>query len=259
MFIAAMEIAFHRPQPILYNDVEFNFHVYCPLSYEPNLTRIVKPLWEYLPFTLQSLVNDPKFNQTYVVNIRTVMTENLNADLKVDQQVQFCGLTRPWNATCADTELLRYTCSNPGPVFDLKTNEEAYVFWINQVNEINVTISTKDPYTSVNSCYQTEEIPNEDEELYPERCWNRIRSPKWQGCTYKDPTDLGENSSTYNSSPIGYNNFPTSTHIHGLEVRPLFDGNPLSWFSKQAKGIGFMSLEEEYFGFITDAEREAIY
>lgn len=86
-----------------------------------------------------------------------------------------------------------------------------------------------------------------------------IRSPKWRGCTYKDPTDLGENPSTYETSPIGYNNFPVSTHIHGLEVRPLFDGNPLSWFSKKAKGIGYMSLEEKYFDVVTDAEREIIY
>lgn len=88
-------------------------------------------------------------------------------DLKEDQQIQFCGLTRPWNGSCEDAESVRYTCSNPGPVFDLETDQEVYVLWVNQVNSINVSISTQDPYTSVNSCYQTTRIPNEDQSLYP--------------------------------------------------------------------------------------------
>jgi hypothetical protein len=36
---------------------------------------------------------------------------------------------------------------------------------------------------------------------------------------------------------------PTSPHIHGLETRPIFDGNPLSWFNNVGdKGVGFISL-----------------
>lgn len=39
-------------------------------------------------------------------------------------------------------------------------------------------------------------------------------------------------------------NWPTSTHIHGLEIRPTFDGNPLSWVANSGlKGIGAMSLD----------------
>ena len=29
---------------------------------------------------------------------------------------------------------------------------------------------------------------------------------------------------------MNYMNSIVSTHVHGLEVRPAFDGNPLSWF-----------------------------
>lgn len=74
MLLAALEVAFHRPTPIFYNDVEFDFHVYCPLYYEPNLTRMSKPFWEHLPYAPQTLNKDPKLKKTYVVNIREVLT-----------------------------------------------------------------------------------------------------------------------------------------------------------------------------------------
>ena len=38
-----------------------------------------------------------------------------------------------------------------------------------------------------------------------------------------------------------------SPHIHGLSVRPAFDGNPLSWFGKSGVGIGYFSGEMKYF------------
>lgn len=42
---------------------------------------------------------------------------------------------------------------------------------------------------------------------------------------------------------LDWNSVPTSTHVHGLEVRPSFDGHPLSWFTSDgAKGVGFLSL-----------------
>lgn len=40
-----------------------------------------------------------------------------------------------------------------------------------------------------------------------------------------------------------------SPHIHGLETRPAFDGNPLSWFNNVGdKGVGYQSLNNtQYF------------
>ena len=42
---------------------------------------------------------------------------------------------------------------------------------------------------------------------------------------------------------------PINPHIHGLSIRPVFDGNPLSWFSNNGdKGVGFESLNNpQYF------------
>lgn len=144
-------------------------------------------------------------------------------------------------------------CSNPGPVFDLKTNEEINVFWINQIKEVDPNLSWQGVYSQVNSCYKnkTSEIPH--------RCYQKIKTDNWFGCTYLDPTDLGENSSSHELSLLGPKNVPTSTHIHGLEVRPYFDGNPLSWISRKGRGIGFLSYEQEYFNVLSDFERDIIY
>ena len=47
---------------------------------------------------------------------------------------------------------------------------------------------------------------------------------------------------------IDRNNSPTSTHLHGMEVRPAYDGNPLSWFSNHGEvGEGYLSYNMTYF------------
>ena len=175
----------------------------------------------------------------------------------VDQQFQYCSLARPWDGTCENDA--DYVCSNPGPAFDLKTNEEVYVFWVNQVEKVNLTFADKGIYGSVNDCYQTTDIPDDGNDVYPQRCFQKSKSDTFFGCTYKDPTDLGENETTYEHSPLAYDNFPISAHVHGLEVRPYFDGNPLSWISRKARGIGFMSYEQKYFNSISERQREIIY
>jgi FtsP/CotA-like multicopper oxidase with cupredoxin domain len=49
-----------------------------------------------------------------------------------------------------------------------------------------------------------------------------------------------------------------STHVHGLEVRPAFDGNPLSWYTMLAKGVGYLSAEDVYFSKMTEMEANLI-
>ena len=57
---------------------------------------------------------------------------------------------------------------------------------------------------------------------------------------------------------INVDNWPMSTHVHGLEVRPAFDGNPLSWFSHDAEGVGYLSLEDSYFGKLSRDEAKIV-
>jgi hypothetical protein len=65
--------------------------------------------------------------------------------------------------------------------------------------------------------------------------------------TFDDPTTHPHTSGQ--NLRISYNAWPISTHIHGGEVRPAFDGNPLSWHSNDPKrkefGVGMFSLSEK--------------
>ena len=51
-------------------------------------------------------------------------------------------------------------------------------------------------------------------------------------CTYKSPTNHTPYSTHNENFKTGLNNIPMVTHVHGLEVRPTFDGNPMSWLGK---------------------------
>jgi hypothetical protein len=62
--------------------------------------------------------------------------------------------------------------------------------------------------------------------------------------TYDDPTS----SDMSGMKPIGINknNWPSVAHVHGAEIRPTFDGNPLSWidnhpYNQSLRGTGAMS------------------
>ena len=65
--------------------------------------------------------------------------------------------------------------------------------------------------------------------------------------TYFDPTDIRDNFETLEKGQITVDSVPISPHIHGLSVRPAYDGNPLAWFSNSGVGAGFFSAEQEYF------------
>lgn len=62
---------------------------------------------------------------------------------------------------------------------------------------------------------------------------------------------LNLNASFKHKEPLALNatHIPLNIHVHGLESRPTFDGNPESFFKKKGvKGIGFQSLlNEEYY------------
>ena len=72
----------------------------------------------------------------------------------------------------------------------------------------------------------------------------------YESCTYLHPTDLTPNYTHTQSYQLSSRNIPIVTHIHGLEVRPTLDGNPLAWLGKHGRtGPGFLSIlqGEKYF------------
>lgn len=71
--------------------------------------------------------------------------------------------------------------------------------------------------------------------------------PKTEGCTFYEEANL---SYPTRKVRVSKTHFPISPHLHGLEKRPAFDGNPLSWFSNNGdRGPGYFSLPDstEYF------------
>ena len=62
-------------------------------------------------------------------------------------------------------------------------------------------------------------------------------------CTYQSPTNIVPGNTLEKNYLISPLNIPFVTHIHGLEVRPAFDGNPMAWLGKDGKiGTAFQSL-----------------
>ena len=60
--------------------------------------------------------------------------------------------------------------------------------------------------------------------------------------TFIDPTIKSNNTTPM---VIASKAWPTSTHVHGAEVRPTFDGNPLSWISNYGhRGEAAFSLND---------------
>ena len=156
----------HHPQ-VEFTKHQFSYHVFCPLSSDKNLVKREHTFMEKLPFTFKPLLEHIKLEKTYVVTAQTVMTSLPEANMPVDQQIHFCGLARPWNGSCQNYDEVEYVCSNPGPIFDLKTNEEIYVFWINNIGNINISLSYGEYYNRSNYCYRVDSYPDHHSENYP--------------------------------------------------------------------------------------------
>ena len=63
---------------------------------------------------------------------------------------------------------------------------------------------------------------------------------KHRTCTYSSPTYHADLNDTLEVVKTNFKKIPMVTHIHGLEVRPTFDGNPLSWIANEGElGVGY--------------------
>ena len=133
---------------------------------------------------------------------------------------------RDWNGSC---ENAKYYCVSPGAMFDFSVGEYQDVIWVNQLD------SDKMPDNGEGSC------------LVDTGHACEIKAKTDFARTFHTPTDLG--NTNWHVQEIQPDYWPSVTHIHGLEVRPNFDGNPLTWISNnqvnQTAGIGFMDLENE--------------
>jgi hypothetical protein len=68
--------------------------------------------------------------------------------------------------------------------------------------------------------------------------------PQYKHFVYEDPTILPP-AEHYRNFTINNLTTPISTYVHGMIVRPTFNGGPLSWFTSRGQvGVGFSTAEK---------------
>lgn len=113
-------------------------------------------------------------------------------------------------------------------MFDIPTRDPVDIIWINSLNPDHL------PDTS-GSCLDTKDPPSSD------FCTLMAKINKTQ--TFLDPTRNDMNSKkAFKRFKIGKDSWPMSTHIHGAEIRPTFDGNPLSWIDNGDVQTGIFGI-----------------
>ena len=154
--------------------------------------------------------------------------------------LRYCGFVRDWNQNEEDCVNGRYVCSTPGPYFDTVEGTDTTVIWVNQIG----SLEGKNMSGEGISCrYNVPDLKN----LKCSISKKKIHSGSKDDClekTFYDPTNHTGNP----TMEIDTDNSPVSTHLHGMEVRPAYDGNPLSWFSNHGEvGEGYLSYNMTYF------------
>ena len=162
----------------------------------------------------------------YVITIKNHVVTN--KDGKEEAKLTYCGLARTWDGSCDNA---KYVCSAPGPAFDVLKDVPIYVVWRNEIGKINETlIDLPNQFSGeMADCYNQTLINNNGK---PHRCFPKQKKKGFEEFTYYEPTDLRDTHDSIEKGEVKLDNVIVSPHIHGLEVRPAFDGNPLSWFGR---------------------------
>jgi hypothetical protein len=72
--------------------------------------------------------------------------------------------------------------------------------------------------------------------LVPNYCHLMVKKNHTQ--TFLDVTQMNMSSSAFLEKRITPKTWPMVTHLHGAEIRPTMDGNPLSWIDNEDKKDG---------------------
>ena len=224
MVILATVLAalFSAPQNSLTPVVAFQFDTYCPIDSLSDLAAINK---ELASTGLPPLDFDFTVNPNIFV-VHTQARPSNVSDPDSPAMLYYCGMAkRWWEGNCNNA---RYVCSAPGPMFYFNRKKEATIIWVNAINSTNLNWTKS-------SCY--------DDSSSDHDCTATARPASRGSCTYFSPTDYRSEEKEY--FRVEQTAVPISPHIHGLEIRPTFDGNPLSWFAPDgSRGSAFQSLHE---------------
>jgi hypothetical protein len=149
----------------------------------------------------------------------------------------FCSFVTVWDKPDCATAVP--ACTVPGPLFYVQRHrpiEVAFVYDIRnkggQVFALSYTPCMSP--TGYNIPY----------------CRLMQKKQGFETCTYQSPTNMIPNNTYEHVFQMSLNNIPVVTHVHGMEVRPSLDGNPLAWLGPAGEvGVAYQSLlfGESYF------------
>lgn len=203
--------------------VAFQFDTYCPVDNAGALQTINEQL------ALQG-IPPLKFDYGANPNIYVVHTQAKPAnasDPSSSAMLYYCGMAkRWWEDSCYNA---RYVCSAPGPMFYFLVGQPATIIWVNAINSSGLNWIES-------SCYDPESSDHD--------CTTTTKPEERGSCSYFSPTDY--QSEQRGIFRVRQTAVPISPHIHGLEIRPTFDGNPLSWFAPDGShGSAFHSIHKD--------------
>jgi hypothetical protein len=203
--------------------IAFQFDTYCPVNTASALAAINGQLAAQ---GLPPLDFDYKINPDIYV-VHTQARPANASDPFSPAMLYYCGWAkRWWEGSCSNA---RYVCSAPGPMFYFAVKQEATIIWVNAINATGLNWIES-------SCYNSSSADHD--------CTTTTKPAERGSCSYFSPTDY--QSDQLGTFRVRQTAVPISPHIHGLEVRPTFDGNPLSWFAPDGShGSGFHSLHKD--------------
>jgi hypothetical protein len=216
--------AAHEQTLQISNPSNFDFLVFCPATADD-----VKPFGKNDPRRFRVEINPNDYSRVLRGRTFIVRAESKMVDGKL--VLQYCGRLRTFNQYCNQST---YSCTS-GPMFDIEARRSIDVIWINNLNSTTQLAVDKAKGTCMDPTFE------------PHHNYCSLTCKTRTTMTFDDPSQHPHTGSQ--EMRISYNTWPISTHVHGGEVRPAFDGNPLSWNINDPAvkefGLGMFSLSEK--------------
>lgn len=135
-------------------------------------------------------------------------------------------------------------------MFFVNKNRKIDVAWVYDIQPAN-GVTLKNDFIFDN-CY----FPHA---AHSSHCIIQTKAAGQRQCTYQDPTNFSFPTSETSQLTVNLSTIPVSVHVHGLETRPVFDGNPLSYMTRDGNiGLGYQSLyDDSYFRLFADHQPTA--
>jgi FtsP/CotA-like multicopper oxidase with cupredoxin domain len=213
----------------------FKFQVYCPinkvqfpLKSEIQIVDHLTAAPDELRLLAAEMLAKPATNVDQYIIYEQMRPESPGSNFS---RLYFCSFMTEWdNPNCSAAVS---ACTIPGAIFYVERRKPIEVAFVYDIHNEKGELSFRKAYTPCMSKtgYQ---IPY---------CKLMQKKKGFENCTYESPTTLEPSNTFEKLFQMSPSNIPIVTHVHGLEVRPSLDGNPLAWLGKGGEvGLAFQSL-----------------